>query len=80
MLFTYSGVRPLPYQPEGSAGSVTRSHIVHDHASGGREGGEAVQGLISIIGGKLTTYRNLSRQTVDMAYRCLLYTSDAADE
>jgi glycerol-3-phosphate dehydrogenase len=25
-------------------------------------------GLISIVGGKLTTYRNLSRQTVDMVY------------
>ena len=71
VLFTYSGVRPLPYQPEGSAGSVTRSHIVHDHAKGGRDGGEAVQGLISIVGGKLTTYRNLARQTVDMTYRKL---------
>ncbi len=71
VLFTYSGVRPLPYQPEGSESSVTRSHIVHDHATGGRNGGEAMQGLISIIGGKLTTYRNLSRQTVDMAYRKL---------
>ena len=71
VLFTYSGVRPLPYQPEGSESSVTRSHIVHDHATGGRNGGEAVQGLISIVGGKLTTYRNLSRQTVDMTYRKL---------
>jgi glycerol-3-phosphate dehydrogenase len=80
VLFTYSGVRPLPYQPEGAAGSVTRSHIVYDHSkgrgvgtkrSGIGEGTPRVGGLISIVGGKLTTYRNLSRQTVDMVYEKL---------
>ena len=64
VLFTYSGVRPLPYQPEGSTSSVTRSHIIYDHA----EKDPAFGGLISIIGGKLTTYRNLSRETVDEVY------------
>lgn len=64
VLFTYSGVRPLPYQPEGSTSGVTRSHIVHDHASESPK----VEGLVSIVGGKLTTYRNLSRQTVDLVY------------
>src|SRR5918997_1908068 len=34
VLFTYSGIRPLPFQPEGTEGSVTRSHIVYDHAKG----------------------------------------------
>jgi glycerol-3-phosphate dehydrogenase len=69
ILFTYSGIRPLPYQPEGAEGGVTRSHIVYDHAKGRGvgtkrtgigEGVPRVGGLISIIGGKLTTYRNLS--------------------
>ncbi len=64
VLFTYSGVRPLPYQPEGSTSSVTRSHIIYDHATHEPE----IGGLISIIGGKLTTYRNLSRETVDEVY------------
>jgi len=77
VLFTYSGIRPLPFQPEGAEGSVTRSHIVYDHARGRGvgtkrssigEGVPRVEGLISIVGGKLTTYRNLSRQTVDMVY------------
>ena len=67
VLFTYSGVRPLPYQPEGAEGSVTRSHIIYDHA----EHDPKIGGLISIIGGKLTTYRNLSRETVDAAYEKL---------
>ena len=80
VLFTYSGVRPLPYQPEGAEGGVTRSHIVYDHAKGRGvgtkrtgigEGAPRVGGLISIVGGKLTTYRNLSRQTVDMVYEKL---------
>ena len=80
VLFTYSGIRPLPYQPEGAEGSVTRSHIVYDHAKGKGvgtkrssigEGVARVEGLISIVGGKLTTYRNLSRQTVDMVYKKL---------
>jgi glycerol-3-phosphate dehydrogenase len=77
VLFTYSGVRPLPFQPEGAEGSVTRSHIIYDHSRGRSvgtkgssigEGAPRVGGLISIVGGKLTTYRNLSRQTVDMVY------------
>jgi glycerol-3-phosphate dehydrogenase len=76
VLYTYSGVRPLPFKREGSESSITRSHVVYDHAkgrsaAGGRlkvEGGPRVEGLISIVGGKLTTYRNLSRQTVDMVY------------
>jgi glycerol-3-phosphate dehydrogenase len=70
VLFTYSGIRPLPYHPEGAEGSVTRSHIIHDHAPHIRVD-PRVGGLISIVGGKLTTYRNLSRQTVDKVYKKL---------
>ncbi|MDX6380168.1 MAG: glycerol-3-phosphate dehydrogenase [Rubrobacteraceae bacterium] len=67
VLFTYSGVRPLPYHPEGAEGSVTRSHIIYDHAKHEPK----IDGLFSIIGGKLTTYRNLSRETVDAVYKKL---------
>jgi glycerol-3-phosphate dehydrogenase len=80
VLFTYSGVRPLPFKPEGSESSITRAHVVYDHASGrsaagGRltvEGaGPHAEGLITIVGGKLTTYRNLGRQTVNTVYKKL---------
>ena len=80
VLFTYSGVRPLPFKPEGSESSITRSHVVYDHATGrsaagGRltvEGaGPKAEGLVSIVGGKLTTYRNLARQTVDVTFKKL---------
>jgi glycerol-3-phosphate dehydrogenase len=81
VLFTYSGVRPLPYNPEGETGGVTRSHVVFDHATGGSAAGGKVKsqsaelprvgGLLSIIGGKLTTYLNLSRQTTDAVFKKL---------
>lgn len=64
VLFSYAGVRPLPYVPEGGAAGITRRHIIHDHA----EDSPGMRGLISIVGGKLTTYRNCSRQTVDAVY------------
>ncbi len=65
--FTYSGVRPLPYQEDGREGGITRRHIVYDHG----RGQERVQGLLSIVGGKLTTYRNLAEQAVDTVFRKL---------
>ncbi|MBV9455079.1 MAG: glycerol-3-phosphate dehydrogenase [Rubrobacter sp.] len=67
VLFTYSGVRPLPYEPEGAEGSVSRGHIIYDHS----EHEPKIGGLFSIIGGKLTTYRNLARETVDAVYEKL---------
>jgi glycerol-3-phosphate dehydrogenase len=60
VLWTYAGVRPLPHRPAGATGAITRRHVIHDH---GRHGGP--QGLLSIVGGKLTTYRALAEQTVD---------------
>lgn len=62
--YTYSGVRPLPQVEEGAESGITRKHLVHDHAP-------EILGLISIIGGKLTTYRNLAEQATDMAFRKL---------
>ena len=64
VLYTWAGLRPLPYQPEGKEGAITRRHIVKDHAP-------KVEGLLSIIGGKLTTYRELAEQAVDAAYKKL---------
>jgi glycerol-3-phosphate dehydrogenase len=61
--YAYAGVRPLPYTPDESEGEITRRHIMHDHeleATGG------ASGLISIVGGKLTTYRELAEQCVDL--------------
>lgn len=64
VLFTYSGVRPLPYVPDQSEWSVPRSHVIHDHAPD-------MRGLLSIVGGKLTTYRSLAEETVDKVFTLL---------
>jgi glycerol-3-phosphate dehydrogenase len=56
VLYTYSGIRPLPFTDGRKESTITRSHFVIDHA---KRGGPA--GLLSIVGGKLTTYRSLSR-------------------
>jgi glycerol-3-phosphate dehydrogenase len=66
--YTYAGVRPLPYTLDESESDITRRHIMHDHeleASGG------ARGLISIVGGKLRTYRELAEQCVDLVMRKL---------
>jgi glycerol-3-phosphate dehydrogenase len=63
VIFTYSGVRPLPYTEGKKAGSITRNHILYDHTA------EGVTNLISLIGGKLTTYRQVGEELVDAAYR-----------
>ena len=56
--FTYAGVRPLPRRESGPESAITRKHIIKKHRL-------LARGLVSIIGGKLTTYRNLAEQTVD---------------
>jgi glycerol-3-phosphate dehydrogenase len=62
--YAYAGVRPLPHQEKGPESAITRRHII-------RENTEVAQGLVSIIGGKLTTYRSLAEQAVDKAGRLL---------
>ena len=53
---TFAGVRPLPYSPANQPAAITRRHFLHDHAD------EGAQGLISVIGGKLTTAAALARE------------------
>ena len=62
--YAYAGVRPLPHREKGPESAITRKHII-------RKNREFAKGMLSIIGGKLTTYRNLAEQTVDTAGRLL---------
>jgi glycerol-3-phosphate dehydrogenase len=64
ILYTYSGVRPLAFDAGAKEKGITRRHFIHDHAPG-------VGGLLSIVGGKLTTYRHLSEQAVDLIFKKL---------
>lgn len=64
IVFCMSGVRPLPYVPRGHAGGITRRHILVDHAL--RDGRTNV---VSLIGGKLTTYRHTAEDVVDFVVK-----------
>jgi glycerol-3-phosphate dehydrogenase len=56
VLYTYCGVRPLPRTPAGDESAITRKHFVVDHVKSG-----GPKGLLSIVGGKLTTFESLAR-------------------
>lgn len=64
VLYTYSGIRPLPFVKNEKEAGITRRHFIYDHAP-------KIEGLLSIVGGKLTTYRNLAQQTVNKMYKKL---------
>lgn len=64
VLRAFAGVRPL-FKAKGDGAStrdLPRTYQVVDHAVE-----HGVPGLISILGGKLTTYREMAEKTVDVA-------------
>ena len=56
--YAYAGVRPLPQRKKGPESAITRKHII-------KRNSRIAGNLVSIIGGKLTTYRSLAEQAVD---------------
>lgn len=54
--YDFAGIRPLPFAPGRNASSITRRHLLYDHTFDG------AAGLISIVGGKLTTAASLARE------------------
>jgi len=77
--FDFAGIRPLPFSPGKEAASVTRRHILHDHAHDG------AAGLTSIIGGKLTTAASLAREVgrklgIDIPEPVSLFAPPAVEE
>ena len=54
--YAFAGIRPLPFSPGKKMASVTRKHILYDHAD------EGLNGLLSVIGGKLTTALSVARE------------------
>ena len=63
ILYTYSGVRPLPFAGDKDARAITRRHFIRVHPT--------IRGLFSIVGGKLTTYRRVAEQTIDLVLQRL---------
>ena len=60
VLYTYSGVRPLPHVGAGEEAGITRRHFLK---------ASRVRGLYSVVGGKLTTYRSLAEEAVDLLFK-----------
>ena len=58
IITTFAGARPL-LAFDGSSTSASREHRIETDASG----------LISVLGGKYTTYRRIAQQTVDVIVR-----------
>jgi glycerol-3-phosphate dehydrogenase len=58
VVWTYSGVRPLLEDESGSASEVTRDYQLDLDKRGAP--------LLNVFGGKLTTYRKLSEEAVDL--------------
>ena len=63
ILLTYAGVRPLPRTGDKEEQSITRRHFIREHPR--------LKNLLSIVGGKLTTYRSLAEACVDLIFRKL---------
>lgn len=63
ILFTYSGVRPLPFTDGQEEKSITRRHFIQPH--------HELSNVCSLVGGKLTTYRRLAEECVDFVFRNL---------
>ena len=61
ILYTYAGVRPLPFTGNKDEQSITRRHFIRRHPQ--------VANLFSIVGGKLTTYRRLAEEAVDLVFK-----------
>ncbi len=56
ILDSFAGLRPLLRQEKGSASQVSREHQIFESRSG----------LITIAGGKLTSYRRMAEELVDL--------------
>jgi glycerol-3-phosphate dehydrogenase len=56
ILSVYAGYRPLVRAKAGATARLSRSHVVLEHPK---------NGLVTIVGGKLTTYRIMAQQVVD---------------
>lgn len=63
IVFHFSGVRPLPYKPEGATGQISRDHKIEEIPA---EDGRAFP-VYSLVGGKWTTFRAFAEHTADKA-------------
>ena len=63
---TTAGLRALASNKRKSASETSRSHKLIDH-----EAREGLQGIISVLGGKITAYRHIAEEAVNLVCRKL---------
>ena len=63
--YSFAGVRALVPEPKKRPSAISRMHLIVDESAHG------APGLISVIGGKITGYRAIAEQAVDLACRKL---------
>jgi glycerol-3-phosphate dehydrogenase len=66
MIYSYSGVRPTLYEREKYESALSREHEVLDH-----ERLHGQKGMVSLIGGKLASYRIMAEETADLVCKKL---------
>jgi glycerol-3-phosphate dehydrogenase len=67
IVFTFSGVRPLPYMDANSTGQISRDHSIKTvPATGGLQ-----YPIHSLVGGKWTSFRAFSEETADVVLQNL---------
>jgi glycerol-3-phosphate dehydrogenase len=65
VLYFYGGLRPIVEKDTDiDVYDASRKYEIYDH-----EVDDNIKGMITVIGGKYTTSRNLARQVVDMVYK-----------
>ena len=62
LCYAYAGSRPLVRATSGNMNKASRGHWVYDH-----EAEEGIAGLLSMVGGKLTTARSFAAETMRAA-------------
>lgn len=68
----YSGVRPLYDDHSANASAVTRDYVLH------AEGGDGAPALLSVFGGKITTFRRLAEHAMEKLMPLLGLAADGA--
>lgn len=58
--YTFAGIRALQRVAGVREGQIPREHRIRDHAKA-----DGVQGIVSIVGGKLTAHRGIAQEAVD---------------
>ena len=74
VISTWAGLRPL-IQPEADVGDMAESQVSREHQIHIGE-----DGLITIAGGKLTTYRKMAKECVDTALQILKLTGQLPED